>query len=109
MEFETELKSAMETEYPVTVEYKNGTTKVIGFNDYRESCAYLDSLDVDKVKTAKQTHNGISTYRISEWKPNKRSTCVECGKPLAGVPLGWSEKNVCSGRCWGYLYGETDE
>jgi len=35
--------------------------------------------------------------------------CVECGRILTDrMPKGWTEKGVCSGRCWGWLYGEYD-
>lgn len=35
--------------------------------------------------------------------------CVECSKILTDrMPKGWTEKGVCSGRCWSYLYGEYD-
>lgn len=32
--------------------------------------------------------------------------CVICGRPLQGCLEGWTQNDVCSGRCWGELFGE---
>lgn len=41
-----------------------------------------------------------------EAKEPEEKKCVICGRPLAGCLEGWTQNDVCSGRCWADLFGE---
>jgi hypothetical protein len=81
---EKEVKSTMET---------------FGMNR-KEALELLISLHTKTIKTSTE-----DAFEMQIALDDENKCCI-CHTSLRGVPEGWREKNVCSGRCWGELYGE---